>query len=494
MDKSLSQSKRTNQLMTQENSLDNFFLTVINGLIILDENFNYLYVNEDCAEIAGINSNEFIGKNIWRKYPKLVGTIFEKNTKEAMVKRRINRFEWISAYGNIVIFTVIPSDEGLLISGEIPEKSEEILASDEEKYQYIVKYAPAGICEVDYDSLEFKRVNNSLCQTTKYSEHELLSMTILDILAPAEVTKFRIRIKGDLFSSCFFDDSEYRILTKDGENCWINFNSRVTYENKKPAGLLLVCHDVTENKNKQAKLETQKKRLEKLVEIKNQQLQEQQRLAAIGQTANMVGHDIRNPLQAIMSSVYLIREDIALLQDNQEKRDIFGELDDVENQIAYIDKIIKDLQFYGKPIVPELIETDLKAIIQSIADSSIPKNVTFVLQTSELPKVKIDPLLFKRSMNNLVSNALQAMPNGGTLAIKAWTKENLIVITVEDDGLGIPEENKNKIFTPLFTTKSKGQGLGLAVVKRLIDAHKGEISFESEQGKGTKFTITLPIQ
>ena len=278
MDNSLSGSKRINCLVTQESSLDEFFLTVTNGLIILNEKFDYLYINEDTAKAAGINPDELIGKNIWLKFPKLVGTIFEKNTKKAMAERKINRFEWVSAYGNIVVFTIIPSDEGLLVSCEIPEKSEEILVSDEEKYHYIVKHAPIGICEVDYYSLKFKQVNNSISQTIGYSEQELLSMTILNICPPEEATRFKNTVKRNVCRNNFSDNAEYKVLTKDNHTLWINFNTRLTYENGKPNGLLLVWHDITERKNKQAKLEKQKKYLEKLVEIKNKQLQEQERL------------------------------------------------------------------------------------------------------------------------------------------------------------------------------------------------------------------------
>ncbi len=107
--------------------------------------------------------------------------------------------------------------------------------------------------------------------------------------------------------------------------------------------------------------------------------------------------------------------------------------------------------------------------------------------------VKADVQLLKRVLINLVTNAVQAMPEGGELTIKAQTNNNKkIQITVEDTGSGIPEEIKPKIFTPLFTTKSKGQGFGLAVCKRVIEAQNGTISFESEEGKGTKFIIELP--
>jgi len=100
--------------------------------------------------------------------------------------------------------------------------------------------------------------------------------------------------------------------------------------------------------------------------------------------------------------------------------------------------------------------------------------------------------MLKRVLTNLIQNAVQAMPNGGKIALGATSTGGNVRITVEDTGEGIPEEAKAKLFTPLFTTKSKGQGFGLAVVKRLVEAQGGEISFESQQGKGTKFSVQLP--
>ena len=101
--------------------------------------------------------------------------------------------------------------------------------------------------------------------------------------------------------------------------------------------------------------------------------------------------------------------------------------------------------------------------------------------------------MLKRAFINLIQNAVQAMPNGGSLKISAYCNDNHAFVSVEDTGEGIPEEAKAKLFTPLFTTKSKGQGFGLAVVKRLVEAQGGKISFESKLGKGTIFTIQLPL-
>ena len=103
----------------------------------------------------------------------------------------------------------------------------------------------------------------------------------------------------------------------------------------------------------------------------------------------------------------------------------------------------------------------------------------------------MDQLLLKRILGNLVSNALQAMPNGGELTMKAYHGGDELFITIRDTGVGIPEKVKPKVFTPLFTTKSKGQGLGLAVVKRITEALGGNVTFESIEGNGTTFICTL---
>ena len=111
----------------------------------------------------------------------------------------------------------------------------------------------------------------------------------------------------------------------------------------------------------------------------------------------------------------------------------------------------------------------------------------------DFPTLILDESYLKRIMTNLIFNAVQAMPTDGKLTIAAFCQNNRAVINVEDNGVGIPEELKSKIFKPLFTTKAKGQGFGLAVVKKLTEAMHGTVTFESENAKGTKFILSFPI-
>jgi PAS domain S-box-containing protein len=235
--------------------------------------------------------------------------------------------------------------------------------------------------------------------------------------------------------------------------------------------------------------------LEKLVEEEANKLKDAERLAAIGETAGMVGHDIRNPLQAITSSVYLAKEELKTLPESSEKEDLTESLETIEDQVAYINKIVSDLQDFVKPLNPKIEEVDLQKLVKdAFLSSAIPENIKVLISVADdLRQLAVDRYFIKRVLVNLITNAIQAMPDGGTLTVKATQENGMARISVEDTGLGIPEENRNEIFKPLFTTKSKGQGFGLAVCKRLVEAHNdGSITFESEAGKGSKFTIQVP--
>jgi PAS domain S-box-containing protein len=252
-------------------------------------------------------------------------------------------------------------------------------------------------------------------------------------------------------------------------------------------------NDITERKQLQQRLEEYAKNLEKIVEERTKQLKDSERLSAIGATAGMVGHDIRNPLQAITGDVYLTKTELADLPESEAKQAIVENLEAIEQNIVYIDKIVADLQDFVRPLKPAVKQVDIKKIIKSLLQSNVPKNIqtTYYVQ-SEASNIVVDSDLLKRILSNLIINSIQAMPQGGRLSVKAYKDVNHVVISIEDTGVGIPEEVKGKLFTPMFTTKAKGQGFGLAVVKRLTEALGGTISFESQEGKGTKFIVKLP--
>jgi len=210
----------------------------------------------------------------------------------------------------------------------------------------------------------------------------------------------------------------------------------------------------------------------------------------------MVGHDKRNPLQAITGDVYLAKIELASMAESEGKLSIQESLTEVEKNIDYINKIVQDLQDYARPLNPNPGEANLKLIIERLLQKNgLPLNVKVSVNIEEnAQKFVADSDYLNRILYNLITNAVQAMPQGGKLTIHVYKEANDFIITVKDTGVGIPKAIQSKIFTPMFTTKSKGQGFGLPVVKRMTESLGGTVSFESEEGKGTKFTVRLPIK
>ncbi len=236
-------------------------------------------------------------------------------------------------------------------------------------------------------------------------------------------------------------------------------------------------------------------RMEELAQLRANQLKDSERMVAIGQTAGMVGHDIRNPLQSIMSELYLAKDELRQIKNKTVQNNLSESVISIENEISYINKIVQDLQDYSKPLTVQAKEVNMETLFSELlTKNTIPQGIKVRCEISEnIKSAKTDPDLLKRVLGNLVSNACQAMPDGGELAIPAQKSGKDLVISVQDSGVGIPKEIRPKLFSPLFTTKAKGQGFGLPVVRRVTETMGGTVTFESEVGRGTTFTIKIPL-
>jgi PAS domain S-box-containing protein len=293
---------------------------------------------------------------------------------------------------------------------------------------------------------------------------------------------------------------EYRIVTAGGDIRWV-YNRTWLKRGEDGAlthyqGLVL---DISERKwmEEQIKkyseeLERYSKHLEELVEERTKELREKERLAAIGQTAIMVGHDLRNPLQVMKNVLYILNDKVTSAGfDPKLKEEILERLKMMDRQIWYMNKIVLDLMDLSKErgTAPTLVNP--RSILEELVEQA-PSNIKVVIDLDQKMTAFLDEYIFRRVCSNLVLNAIQAMPNGGTLTISAYREGDYFVMKISDTGAGIPKEVLDKLFTPFFTTKAKGMGLGLAVSKKLVEAHGGSINVESEVGKGTTFTIKIP--
>jgi signal transduction histidine kinase len=220
-----------------------------------------------------------------------------------------------------------------------------------------------------------------------------------------------------------------------------------------------------------------------------QELFKSERLAAIGELAGMIGHDLRNPLTGIASASYFLKKKGRSKLDSKELEMI----DTIEKCVDYSNKIINDLLDYSRELKLELTETNPKLLLtQALSLLQVPANVHIVDKTCEEPTLRADSAKMLRVFLNLMKNALEAMPNGGKLSIESHAQDEQVAISFSDNGVGIPEESISKLWTPFQTTKAKGMGLGLPICKRIVEAHGGQISASSILKKGTVITLTLP--
>jgi PAS domain S-box-containing protein len=273
---------------------------------------------------------------------------------------------------------------------------------------------------------------------------------------------------------------------------------RPTTDSLAPLELFLrIAAEAIEKAHLLQKLGEYAERLEEMVENRTKQLKQaheqlvkSERLAAIGQVAAMVGHDLRNPLTGIKGATYYLKTRLGQKMDKSIKE----MLEIIEKDIHYSNKIITDLLEYSKEQEPELTMTTPKSLIEeALSLVEIPENIQVLKHIQDEPQVMIDAEKMKRVFQNLIKNAVDAMPKGGRLEITSRESSGNMEFVFSDTGTGIPKEIVEKIWTPFFTTKAKGMGLGLAICKRIVEAHNGKISVVSAFGKGTAFTVTLPL-
>jgi signal transduction histidine kinase len=230
---------------------------------------------------------------------------------------------------------------------------------------------------------------------------------------------------------------------------------------------------------------------ERSLEETREKMLRQDKLATIGKLAGSVSHELRNPLGVISNSIYYLKTIVKISDERVQKH-----LDLIKEQAERANKVIKDLLDFArtKPEEPALIE--IPQLVQQALDLvQKPENIEVTTSLdSSLPKLVLDPLKMQQVFQNIISNAYQAMPNGGSFQVTAVRNDKTVEIAFKDTGEGISNENLPKLFEPLFSTKINGTGLGLVIAKEIIEYYHGKIEVASSLGIGTTFTITLPVR
>ena len=388
------------------------------------------------------------------------------------------------------------------------------LRLSEDKFKYFFENANVGNTITSPSGQ--MQINQTFAEILGYSVEELQGELFQEHTHPDDLeisqNEMNALLAGEKGSVRF----NKRYLKKDGSVVWVDLSSSLRRDDAgQPLYSMATMVDITARRQAEEEIRRLNAELEERVEARTRELRQaqeqlvrQEKLAVLGQMAGSIGHELRNPLGVISSSIYYLK----LVQPGgfvPPERNASGtkpeaqpELNEkIKQQYAVIEeavntavKIINDLLGFARlssadrrPVsVPELVQNTLKRFPP-------PASLELSFQLpADLPQALADPLHLEQVLGNLVSNACQAMPDGGKLTISARPEQDLLVIAVEDTGTGITPENMQRLFDPLFTTKPGGIGLGLAVSKKMVEANGGRIQVASRPGQGTTFTLYLP--
>jgi PAS domain S-box-containing protein len=357
------------------------------------------------------------------------------------------------------------------------------------------------------DAIYFKDRNSRFIRVSKVScpgmgiknPEDAAGMTDFDFSPKEMAEQFMADDQMVMESGKSMVGKEEVMLSKVGKTWYSATKVPIRNKDGEVIGLVGISRDITKIKQTEEELRRYSTQLEELVEERTKKLREVQRLAAIGETAAMVGHDLRNPLQTVAAIPYMVEQIIKVMPASTkgyaEKKGLPGLMDMLRDQTVYMNKIVSDLQDYARPVNLDLNATNLHAMVnETMYVLHVPENVEVNNEIRQDFTAFVDSYLIKRVMTNLILNAIQAMPEGGKLTITASSVDDKVSLSVQDTGVGISEENIPRLFQPLFTTKAKGQGLGLPVCKRIVEAHGGKFTVTSRVGCGSTFTVYLPLR
>jgi len=477
-------TERTAEVSSERQRLYNVLETLPAYVVLLDKDYRVPFANKLFRERFGVSH----GRPCY-------SFLFERDspcenceTYKVMKTNSSHRWEWAGPDGrdyDIYDFPFVEADGSNLILEMGIDITERKRA---EKQLNAASLYARSLIEASLDPLvtisaegKITDVNEATEFVTGFSRNQLVGSDFSSYFTqPGEARKGYLKA----FTEGFVRDYPLAIRHRDGKITHVLYNATVfKNEHGEVKGVFAAARDITE-----------RIQAEELAEENARKLKDAERLAVIGATAGMVGHDIRNPLQSIIGELYLARSELDSLPKGEAEENLKASMDTIEEQISYINKIVSDLQDFAKPLTPCIEDIDAGQLIQGvISNMHIPESIELTFsKKGGFPKLKTDSAFMKRIMTNLIANALQAMPNGGKLTITAQCEGEKALISVEDTGEGIQETVRDKLFTPLFTTKAKGQGFGLSVVKRLVAALNGSVSFESHVGKGTRFIVEIP--
>jgi two-component system NtrC family sensor kinase len=317
--------------------------------------------------------------------------------------------------------------------------------------------------------------NETAARILGYSQEEVVGkIHVRELYPPGIAPEIKLKIQDPSVGRAgMLENYETMARHKDGTLIPVWLSARIIREDGQEVGVVGHFRDLRE-----------RKRLE-------EELLQSERLSALGRAAAHINHEIKNPLMLIGGFARQVLKDIpGDLEKNKEKLRI------IIDEVQRLEGFLIEVGSYAKISEPQKRLGDLNTLIQETCQRLEPamqeKGITLRLELDhDLPQVQFDPVHFRQVILNIAKNGIEAMPEGGTLAIVSGRQAGGLFVQISDTGEGIPPESLEKIFRPFFSTKVKGSGLGLAISQKIMEAHQGKITIESTPGEGSRVTLFL---
>ena len=483
--------------------------SAVDAIITIDERGLIETINPATEALLGFSSEELIGRNVSMLMP----TPFRQEHDDYLKNYLRTGKRKITGIGREVIAqrkngTTLPihltvSEVRLgdrrVFAGFIRDMT--VAKTLEEREATLGRIIEDSLNEVfifRVDNLQFVQVNRGGRENLGFTLEELSQMTPVDIKPEFTESQFRSLLEPLLTG----EKKRLEIATThqraDGSTYDVEVHVQTSSYHTQPVFVAIIL-DVTEKLEAERlyrqQQETMQADLARLVTTRTEELRLAQselvrieKFATLGKVSGGIAHEIRNPLNAVKTSAYYL-----LHAKNPTAEKMKEHLERIDRQVSMIDNVVTALSDVARMPEANLSPTDMEHVLQHIiATTNLPDNIRTAIEFSEpIPEVLVDENQIAIAFRNLIRNARDAMPEGGTISIRAAFNGEDVVFSVVDTGSGIPPEVIGRIWEPLFTTKARGMGLGLSITRAIVEKNAGELTVESEVGKGSHFKIAL---
>ncbi|WP_163151099.1 PAS domain-containing sensor histidine kinase [Anoxybacillus sp. MB8] len=342
-------------------------------------------------------------------------------------------------------------------------KMEKQLREQEQKFRSVFNHAMDGIVLID-DQQRIFDANPAACRIFSLQKEQLLEKCMHEFIGSNDLMKFQTWLNDG-------EEEEFCIIDGEGKKKIVELSFKPNIIEH--VGLMMM-RDMTEKKEME------------------EQLRKSDTLNVVGQLAAGIAHEIRNPMTALKGFIQLLQGSIG---NDCEQYDMYFHV--IMSELKRIESIITEFLVLAKPQAIHYERGNVARIMQETVDllsvQAMMHNIQIEATYEQVPLIYCEPKQLKQVFINILKNAIEVMPNGGTITVSVSRVEEGIRIAIRDEGSGIPKEKIKKLGEPFYTTKERGTGLGLMVSYKIIEEHHGRIDVESEVGVGTTFYITLPV-